>query len=102
VWHCRAKGHVGDLKAHVAHHTPLLISWSSDGNPLVPVCGAATQNCKLNFTVLDETTGATVNLPITATSYMAPNSTDIYEVRVNGFDGQGNGISSQYEQVSIE
>jgi hypothetical protein len=31
--------------------TPLLISWSSDGNPLVPVCGAATQNCKLNFTV---------------------------------------------------
>jgi hypothetical protein len=82
--------------------TSLLISWSTDGNPLVPVCGTATQNCKVNITVLDVTSGATVSLPITATSYMAPNPNDTYQVRVNGFDGQGNSISSQYEQVPIQ
>jgi hypothetical protein len=82
--------------------TSLLISWSTDGNPLVPVCGTATQNCKLNITVLDETTGATVNLPITATSYTASNPNDTYQVRVNGFDGLGNSISSTYEQVPVD
>ena len=80
----------------------LLISWTSDGNPLVPVCGTETLNCKLNITVLDKTTGATVSLPINATSYTAPNPNDSYEVRVNGFDGLGNSISSTYEQVPID
>jgi hypothetical protein len=80
----------------------LLISWTSDGNPLVPVCGTTMQNCKLNITVLDKTTGTTVSLPITATSYSAPNSNDTYEVRVYGFDGQGNSISSTFEQVPVD
>jgi hypothetical protein len=80
----------------------LAISWSTDGNPLVPVCGTATQNCKSNITVLDETTGVAVSLPITATSYTASNPNDTYDVRVNGFDGEGNSISSQYEQVPIQ
>lgn len=81
--------------------TSLLITWSSDGNPSVPVCNGATQNCKQNFTVLDQTTGATVTVPITAMSYTAPNPNDSYAVRVNGFDGQGNSISSAYEVVPI-
>jgi hypothetical protein len=82
--------------------TPLLISWSSDGNPLVPVCNGATQNCKKDITVLDKTTGVEVTVPITASSYTAPNANDSYSVRVNGFDGQGNSIASEYEVVPIE
>lgn len=82
--------------------TSLLISWSSDGNPLVPVCNGATQNCKNDITVLDKTTGAEVTVPITASSYTAPNANDSYAVRVNGFDGQGNSIASEYEVVPVE
>jgi hypothetical protein len=81
--------------------TSLLITWSTDGNPLVPVCNGATQNCKKDITVIDQTSGATVTVPITAVSYTAPNPNDTYAVRVNGFDGQGNSISSAYEVVPI-
>jgi hypothetical protein len=82
--------------------TSLLITWSSDGNPLVPVCNGATQNCKSDITVLDKTTGAEVTIPITSSSYTAPNSNDSYAVRVNGFDGQGNSIASEYEVVPAQ
>jgi len=82
--------------------TSLLISWSSDGNPLVPVCNGATQNCKNDITVLDKTTGAEVTLPITASSYTATAPNDTYAVRVNGFDGLGNSIASEYEVVPVQ
>jgi len=82
--------------------TSLLITWSSDGNPLVPVCNGATLNCKKDITVLDQSTGAAVTVPITSSSYTAPNPSDSYAVRINGFDGQGNSISSQYETVPIK
>jgi hypothetical protein len=81
--------------------TSLLISWTGDGNPLVPVCNGATQNCKKDITVLDKTTGAEATVPITTLSYAAPNPNDSYAVRVNGFDGQGNSISSEYEIVPV-
>jgi len=82
--------------------TSLLITWSSDGNPLVPVCNGATQNCKKDLTVLDKTNGAEVTVAITASNYTAPNAGDTYAVRVNGFDGEGNSISSEYEPVTVE
>jgi hypothetical protein len=82
--------------------TSLLISWSSDGNHLVPVCNGATQNCKKDFTVLNKTTGEEVTLPITALSYTASNPSDTYSVKVNGFDGQGNSISSSYAVVEVQ
>jgi hypothetical protein len=82
--------------------TSLVISWSSDGNPLVPVCNGATQNCKKDITILDKTTGTEVTVAITAMNYIASNPNDSYVVRVNGFDGQGNSISSAYEAVPVE
>jgi hypothetical protein len=64
-----------------------------DGDPPVPVCNGAMQNCK-DFTVLDQTTGMTLTVPIIVSSYTA-NPAHTYGVRINDFDGQGNSISSE-------
>jgi hypothetical protein len=79
----------------------LLITWSSDGNPLVPICDADLANCKASITVLDQTTGVATNVPIGSNAYYAPNSTDTYQVRVNGYDWKGLAISSAYETVTV-
>jgi|ERR1700758_1783100 hypothetical protein len=72
-----------------------LITWN-DGDPLVPVCGSELVNCKVSFTVHNRTTDSVVIIPITQTSYMAPNTADTFEVRTNGYDWTGAPISSDY------
>jgi hypothetical protein len=79
----------------------LLITWDSDGNPLVPTCGADLTNCKASYTVLDQTTGVATILPISSRAYSAQNPADTYAVCVNGYDWQGLAISSSYETVPV-
>lgn len=73
-------------------------AWKDDGNSLVPVCSSTTApiNCISNFTIRDVNTGTTVTVPITANSYKPVDPSDPYEIRVDGFDGDGNPISSPY------
>jgi hypothetical protein len=82
--------------------TSMIISWSSDGNPLVPLCNGRKVNCKNDITVLDKTTGQEVAVPITTLSYTISNPSDSYAVRVNGFNGRGARISSEYQMVPVE
>jgi len=82
--------------------TSMVISWSSDGNPLVPVCNGRKLNCKKDLTVLDRTTGQEITVPIIASSYTISNPNDSYAVRVNGYNGRGVSISSEYEVVQVQ
>ena len=81
----------------------LEITWTGDGNPLVPICGADLVNCKSSLTVHDDklNTDAVLPLPVISNAYSAPNPADTYEVRVNGYNGQGLPISSPYEAVPV-
>jgi hypothetical protein len=72
----------------------LAITWTDDGNKLVPVCQTTLANCKSSLMVIDTTTSTRTNLPITALAYTAPNAADTYEVHVLGYDGQGNSLES--------
>ena len=76
---------------------PMLV-WKNTGNSLVPVCPSTTarSNCLSNYTIRNANTGATVTVAITATSYGPVDLASSYEIRVNGFDGKGNPISSPY------
>ena len=78
----------------------LVITWTSDGNPGVPVCSAQQANCVAAIQIEDLSTGVVVNVPATAVSYTAPSTTDKYQVRVTGFDGGGRAIYSIYAPVS--
>ena len=78
---------------------PFLISWQSDGNPIVPVCGISLMNCKISITILDKTTGATTTVPVTTYSVTVPNAADTYEARTDGYDYTGTAISSPYLTV---
>jgi Gpi18-like mannosyltransferase len=55
----------------------------------------------VSYTVLDQTTGVTMILPISSSAYSAQNLADTYAVRVNGYDWQGLAISSAYENVPV-
>jgi hypothetical protein len=79
----------------------LVISWQSNGNPGVPVCGSVLKNCWNGYTVLDMTTEKSANLDTTVVSFTAPTMTDTYEIRVNGYDLNGDPISSKYEVVPV-
>jgi len=73
------------------------LAWKNNGNPLVPFCSSTNPiNCVSSFTIRDVTTGATVTVAITASSYGPVSPGDSYEIRVDGFDGDGNPISSPY------
>ena len=89
--------------AHVSTPSspPLHITWKDDGNPLVPVCGAELLNCKLNLVVIDATTGLRTPVPITSTSFDAPNSSDAYEVHVTGYDQYGKSLESPCCTVTV-
>jgi hypothetical protein len=52
-------------------------TWSSNGNPRVPICGAVpVPNCLLSYTLTRQDTGAVIaTIPITATSYSFSAST---------------------------
>jgi hypothetical protein len=75
-----------------------MLTWNNNGNSLVPFCPstAAPSNCISNYTIRNATTSVTVTVDITATSYGPIDLADSYEIRVNGFDGNGNPISSPY------
>jgi hypothetical protein len=75
----------------------LLITWD-DGDTGRPVCGNPV-DCKSGYTVHDKTTGKTADVPIGTLEYMAPTDLDTYEVRTNGYDNQGQPISSPYKPV---
>lgn len=77
----------------------LVITWTSNGNPGVPVCGVQQSNCVTAIQIEDLSTGVLVNVPATAVSYTAPSTTDKYRVRVTGFDGSGRAIYSVYAPV---
>ena len=85
--------HCGSPRAPAPFSGSQLITWK-DGDSLVPVCGSKLVNCRVSFTVHNSTTDSTVTIPITQTNYMAPNSTDAFEVRTNGYDWTGAPISS--------
>lgn len=88
------------FSAPTAKQHKLLITWQSDGNPLVPVCPATSPaNCKSSITIRDVTQNTEAVLPITAQKYTAHSATDTYEVCVNGYDWQGLPISSPWEVV---
>jgi hypothetical protein len=72
------------------------LTWTDDGNPLIPVCGLTLNNCKLRYELLDVSTGITVYIPLSATSYEVKSSIDTYKLRVAGYDGSGNYIVSSY------
>ena len=76
----------------------LMLTWASDGNPLVPFCPAASAptNCVSSYTIHDKTTGDIVTVAITSASYGPVDPTNSYEMRVNGLDGNGRPISSPY------
>lgn len=79
--------------------SPTPLTWANDGNLSVPPCpDIAPFDCVSNYSILDTTSGATVTVAITETSYMPPtvNLTDSYEIRVNGYDGKGDPLSSPY------
>lgn len=71
------------------------LAWAGDGNPTVPVCGAALINCKLGYELMDFTTGAITVLPITAKSATVLKG-HAYGLRVTGYNGQGVQIYSAY------
>jgi hypothetical protein len=79
-----------------------MLTWTSDGNPLVPLCPvtSTTTNCVSSYTIHDKTTGGMVTVKITYTSYGPVDPTHSYEIRVNGFDGNGTPISSPYAGFS--
>lgn len=79
--------------------TTVVYTWTSDGNPNVPTCGTVLKNCLSSYTILDVTLGKTQTLSLGTFSYTAPNPNDPYELRVNGYDGQGNQISSVYDST---
>ena len=80
----------------------LLITWKTNGNPLVSACTHPLKNCISGITVLDRNTEQAIQLRPTAVSYMAPNANHTYEIRVNGYDLKGHTISSKYEVVPVE
>jgi hypothetical protein len=77
-------------------------SWTSNGNPLVPQCGSTLKNCWSGYTVLDQNNELTMNLEPSALSFTAPNATDTYEIRVNGYDLNGQAIYSKYEVIPVQ
>lgn len=79
--------------------SPFLISWQSDGNPTVPVCGSVLTDCKKSITILDETTGSTTVVPVTIYSVTMPDATHTYEARTDGYNDNGVAISSPYLPV---
>jgi hypothetical protein len=82
----------------VSSNSPPPLTWNTSGNLLVPFCTptATPSNCLSDYNIRDTNTGATVTVAITATSYDPPIPTDSYQIRVNGFDGDGDPISSPY------
>jgi hypothetical protein len=68
-----------------------MLTWASDGNPLVPFCTAtaAPTHCVSSYRAI-------VTVAITSTSYGPVDPNNSYEIRVNGFDGKGKPISSPY------
>lgn len=76
------------------------IAWKSNGNPGVPVCSGAQVNCVSNVAVHDKTTGnIAVAAPTNPGSVTMPNASDSFEIETNGFDGDGQPLSSGYVPV---
>lgn len=75
------------------------ISWQSNGNPGVPVCGAELQNCVAAVEVRDEETGAIAAAsPAGSGSVTMPGSA-AFAWETAGFDGAGRAISSGWQPV---
>lgn len=77
---------------------PYRISWD-DGDPGKPVCAIPSADCKAYFVVHDKTTGDVWDVPIGTTFYVAATDLDEYEVRTDGYDDQGQPISSPWKPV---
>lgn len=77
----------------------LIISWTGDGNPSIPVCSTSRVNCKSQIQIHDMTSGMDYFVPVTDLNFIAPVSSDTYEVRTDGYDGYGNQIYSIYDIV---
>ena len=77
----------------------IVVSWQSDGNPTVPVCGTVLVDCKSSITVLDVTSGTSSTVSVEETSVTMSNANDTYEARTNGYNDSGKVISSPYETV---
>lgn len=78
----------------------LSLSWATDGNPNVPVCGSVLVNCVQSYELLDVTTGNVTSLPIGTNSFFGV-TTDSYEIAVSGYDYNGYAISSVYVVPTI-
>ena len=70
------------------------LTWSGDGNPSVPACGAASSNCKDGFVVRDDQGRKIAALPLGARSYVAPGGANCCEVHVTGRGEDGKPIES--------
>jgi hypothetical protein len=69
-----------------------------DGDPRVPFCNGGMKNCQDHYTIHDKTTGAVSTLPITKTLFTPP-TTDLYEIRAEGYDNDGLPISSAFQTI---
>lgn len=76
------------------------ISWTGNGNPAVPVCGAVKANCVSSVTVRDAVTGAVVVAAPAPGSVAMQGAADSFEIETNGYDSNGAALSSGYEPVS--
>jgi len=72
---------------------------AGDGNPSVPYCAGARINCKDHMQLLDLTVGSSYACTLAATSCVAPGAADSFEIRVSGYDGDGNLLLSPWAPV---
>lgn len=85
-----------------AVHPPptLLLHWTGDGNPTLPVCPAAGQPCKSAIEVQDFSVfgAAPIALPLDSSGYQtAVRPADAWKVRTVGERPDGSELASPWE-----
>jgi hypothetical protein len=72
-----------------------LLQWQTNGNPgALPCPTVSPTNCVASVVITDITTGVSYTVSPTLTSYVVPGSTDSFEVKVTGYDQNGNVLTS--------
>ena len=74
------------------------VTWTSDGNPNVPVCGDIKVNCKSTIDIINNFM-MIYSVPVTQNSITIPNFGNNFQIRTTGYDGDGNVLYSALEPI---